>query len=202
MRKLTVILGLTGMVLAFGLNALTQPREIVLRIQEPKVPYAASRIDQKLVTMLSRDQSIRVTLVDGTDTTLASFPTARYDLDSLASWGNEIGGRFLLSVVVHDQRLERRKSFHIPILFHKWEAVGVVEGEIRLVDLLRNKQLVAEPFTTTLSAKRVFQGTMDDHKYDPDIHLTASEKIRFFDKLQTAAAEKIIEETRRYMGVR
>jgi hypothetical protein len=197
-------LPLAVVVLCLGLlvtAALAQPRDIVLRVEEPAVPYAASRLDQHLVKAFSRDQTARVTNVTPEDNTYPQFPRMRYDLDSLANWGTEIGGRFLLTVTITDERLERRKSFHLPLFFHKWESVGVLAGEVRLYDLLRGKLLLAEPFETVLSCKRVFQASMDDQKYDPDIHMTASEKIQFFDRLQAEAADRIIKLTRNYMGV-
>lgn len=190
-----------GLVLLAAI-ALAQPRDIVLRVDEPAVPYAASRLDQQLIKAFSRDQTARVTSVPPGDETYPRFPNAEYDLDSLANWGTEIGGRFLLTVRVTDERLERRKSFNIPLLFHKWETVGVIAGEIRLFDLMRNKLLVAEPFETVLTGKRVFQASMDDQKYDPDIHLTATEKIRLFEHLQAEAARQIMDMTRAYMGIR
>ena len=189
-------------VIALATVALAQPRDIVLRVEEPAVAYAASRLDEQLVKAFSRDQSARVTCVAPGSAAYPRFPDAQYDLDSLTNWGTEIGGRFLLTVTVTDERLERRKSFNIPLLFHKWETVGVMIGEVRLIDLLRNKMLLAEPFEIVVTGKRVFQASMDDQKYDPDIHLTASEKIRFFDGVQADAARQIVKMTSRHMGVR
>lgn len=202
LRPDKIALAVTALCLGLLITAaLAQPRDIVLRVVEPTVPYAASRLDQHLVKAFSRDQTARVTNVTPDHAAYPRFPETPYDLDSLANWGTEIGGRFLLTVTVTDERLERRKSFNLPLFFHKWESVGVLAGEIRLYDLLRGKLLVAEPFEKVLAGKRIFQASMDDQKYDPDIHLTASEKIQFFDRLQAEAASDILKMTRKYMGV-
>jgi hypothetical protein len=180
--------------LLVGLVALTvwaQPRDLILRVEEGPSAWGNSRLEGSLEQTLSRDQSFRVNIVSDNDPRYPAFPGASHDLDSLTNWGMEVGGRYLWTVTVTSQRLERRKSFHVPLIFHKWESFGVIEGEMRLVDLQRNRLLLAESFREEIPAKRIIQATMDDDQNDPDLHLTAPEKIRFFKRLYAEAATQL-----------
>ncbi|MDX9856323.1 MAG: hypothetical protein RBT76_00870 [candidate division Zixibacteria bacterium] len=177
-------------------------RDFILRVQSVPNAWTTDGLEDALVTRLTRDQSIRVIVVDPGDPAYPPFPNASLDLDSLTNWGVERGGRYLLSLVVKSQRIERRKSFHLPLVFHKWETVGVLEGEYRFVDLRRGRLLAGDRFTTELPAKRVFQATMDDNKYDPDIHLRPDEKGMLFAKLYDESARQLLELTAQFTGGR
>jgi len=115
---------------------------------------------------------------------MVDFPVNRYNTDSLLEWGREVGGRYLMLVEITREGLERHKSFHVPLVFHKYETVGVIEGEFRFLDLSRGKTLATETFKIEQKGPRIFQATMDDDKNDPDLHLTAPEKVIFFDHLE------------------
>jgi len=134
-----------------------------------------------------------VTSVDGTDSALPAFPKDRYNVDSLIQWGLEIGGQYLMLVDVHHQRLERRKSFQIPLFFHKYVTVGVISGELRLIDLNQGRLLVAQPFLKEQEAKRIFQSSDDDDANHPDLHLTAPGKLVFFDQMEDHLCDQLLE---------
>jgi hypothetical protein len=193
-RPLGLLVVALALTLGFGVSH-SRPsvtRDIILHVEQAPNAWADAGLDRELREQFTRDQTVRIITVNPADTMLPPFPNARYDIDSLRNWGQEVGGRYLLSIVVHDERLERRKSFHLPLVFHKWEVVGVIEGEMRLLDISRGRLLVARPFKSELSGKRVFQATMDDHKYDPDIHMTAKQKMVFFNQLEAQAAGDLI----------
>jgi hypothetical protein len=103
-------------------------------------------------------------------------------------------------VVVHSERLEKRKSFNIPLLFHKYETWGVIEGELRLVDVAKGKQVRAVPFKIEQVGPRALQGTMDDDVNDPDLRLTAPEKLEFFSRLEDKLIAHLLEQVRGPLG--
>lgn len=159
-------------------------KKILLRVISPELAWNDSRVAQKLRIILSRKSDIRVTLIENKSAEGLLFPEDYYNYDSLFNWGQETGGRILMLVDIFSERLERRKSFHLPLVFHKYETMGIIEGELRIVDLLKGKIITAEPFKVEQKGPRIFQATMDDDINDPDLHLTAPDKIQFFDKLE------------------
>jgi hypothetical protein len=113
--------------------------------------------------------------------------------DSLVNWGQEAGGRYLFVVTVNDERIERQKTFSIPLIVHKYQTVGVVEGNYRLIDVYRGKLLEAKSFKIKLEGPRVFQADPDNNIDDPSIRLNAVEKMQFISRLEERVAEKLAE---------
>lgn len=189
LRRLTLLL----MLVMLAGSGRTAPisRDIVMNVIVGASAWTDSDIETKLKMYLTRKADIRVNTVDSDNRLLPPFPGDIYDFDSLLNWGREVGGRYLLVVEVFDQRLERRKSFHVPLVFHKYETVGVIEGELRLIDLSKGKAITVEPFKVELNGPRSFQATMDDDINDPDLHLTAPDKIRFFQKLEDLLCKRL-----------
>lgn len=175
-------------------------RDVILRVQSVPNAWAENGLEEALRARMTRDPNLRVIAIAPDDPAYPAFPGTSLDLDSLTNWGMEIGGRYLLSLEVDRQRIERRKSFHMPLIFHKWETLGVIEGEYRLIDLRRGRLLSADRFVTELSAKRIFQATMDDDRNDPDIHLRPDEKMLLFSKLYDECARQLLEELSPVMG--
>jgi hypothetical protein len=168
--------------IAFGNGA---PRDIVIDVQTVPLAWGDSRLADKLVTELSRNPELRLRYpAPDSETAAPSTPIARWDLDSLMDWGTEAGGRYMLVVVVDNATLQRRKSFSLPLIFHKWETVAVIQGEYRFLDLQRRRLLAAEPFKEELVGSQQFQGSTDDNRTDPSLHLTALEKSLLFGKLE------------------
>ena len=187
------LLGFLIIVMAQGSTTLASDRDVILNVKSVENPWSETNLEDLLVLTLSRDKTLRVKNVGESSSWQPPFPEAAYDLDSLTNWGREIGGRYLLSVDLSSIRLERKKSMQLPLVFHKWETIGIAEGELRLIDLLRGRVLAAEPFKTELHGKRAFQATMDDDRSDPDLHMTPTEKDRFFEALERQTAEDIVE---------
>lgn len=179
-----VIAFLVALVPAAGLADSTVGRRLLLNIVSPPLAYTDSHVGEKMQRSLTGKSDIRVSIVDKDGSDAVPFPPDYYDADDLMEWGREAGGRYLMIVEITREDLERRKSFHIPLVFHKYETVGIIEGEFRLLDLSRGKTLTAEPFKLEQKGPRIFQATMDDDKNDPDLHLTAPEKVVFFDHLE------------------
>ncbi len=167
-----------------GLADSSSGRRLLLNVLSPSLAYSDSHVCEKMERSLSRKSDIRVSVVGDEGSDMVNFPANYYNTDSLMEWGKEVGGRYLMLVEITREGLERRKSFHVPLVFHKYESVGVIEGEFRLLDLSRGKILAAETFKIERKGPRIFQATMDDDKNDPDLHLTAPEKVVFFDHLE------------------
>ena len=178
------------------------PRVVLLEVATVPLAWSDSRLYQKLERQLTRDENIRVVPADNQNAGQPSFPTQRNDLDSLLDWGLEMGGRYLMVVTVTGERLEKKKTFNIPLLFHKYETVGIIEGDWRLLDLQRQKMLVTEPFKIQLNGPRIFQGSMDDNRHDADIHLTAARKVSFFGRLEDKLTAALMEKVRKHTGGR
>jgi hypothetical protein len=80
----------------------------------------------------------------------------------------------------------------LPLVFHKYETVGDIGGELRFIDVRRGKFLIAEPFKVEQKGPRIIQATMDDNVNNPDIHLMAPDKISFFDRLEERLALRVV----------
>ncbi len=168
----------------------TAGKLVLLSVDQSENAWSDNRLCERLRTVLTRDANWRVEPVPALSK--GQGPACWPNTDSLISIGQELGGQYLVLVRVTDQRLERRKSFHVPLVFHKWEVVGVLKGEYRIIDLVRGKQVKAESFEEELHGPRVFQATMDDTKFDPDITLNAEEKTVLFENLEEQAVKTLI----------
>jgi hypothetical protein len=186
------VLSLLVLVIAVSTVIAGLPRAIVLRIDQVPLAWGDSRLIDDLIVRLSRDPELRVIVPQTQAGSFREFPSDRTNLDSLLSWGMETGGRYLLTVHVTREELELRKTFSVPLLFHRWETLAVIGGEIRLVDLQKRRVLLAEPFEETISAARQFQSSAEDNPHDPGLHLSASEKQVLFQSLESKLSERLI----------
>jgi hypothetical protein len=161
----------------------------VLHLSAPPVAWADGQLRHRVVEAFSRRDNIRLFQVEDLPAGLPAFPGNYYHLDSLANWGIEVGARYIIVMSVELERLERRKRVRVPLLFHKYVTMGVIEGELRVLDIERGRMVIAEPFRVELEGPRVFQATMDDDVNDPDLHIRASDKTSFFRHLEQHFAE-------------
>ncbi len=175
------------MILLLGLTAgeaAGVARPLLLDIQQPPLAWADSRLTQKVQAALSREADLRVCLSSALPDAQPPFPGARTDIDSLMNWGVEGGGRFLLVVTVNREELVTRKTFSLPLVFHRYEIIGVLSGEFCLLDLQKGRVMASEPFEVKLKGPRQFQSSAEDNRNDPGLHLTAPEKTEFFGELE------------------
>ena len=183
-------------------QALGAARTVIVHVDLPPLAWSGSTLEAKLIKHLSRNENGRFMTAQKALLSGPGFPADLYDLDSLVNWGMEVGGDYLLVVDIDSERLQKKKSFHLPLVFHKYETVGVIKGELRLVDIRRGKLLIAEPFQVKQKGPRIFQATMDDDVNDPDIHLTAPDKISFFDRLEEKLALRVVERVEKVIRLR
>ena len=194
-RKLNLIYWLLAFlsVMAIGRAGFAIERTFAYHIDTPSNAWHEIDLGGRLKQILSRQPNLKVidggTPVEG----MPAFPEDIYTTDSLNNWGLEVGAKYVLAVDVESIRLERRKGFHLPLIFHKYETVGVIEAEIRLIETSRGRLVLAERIKVQHQGPRAFQATMDDNIDDPDLHITASDKIVFFGQLEEKFCNKLTE---------
>lgn len=183
-------------------GAFSEEKKVLLKVIVPELAWSDSHLEEKLHQRLTQNDNIRIRLIDNSDSEVVAFPTDYFNNDSLLNYGKELGGRYVMIVHIESQRLEKRKTFHIPLVFHKYQTFGIIEGELRIFDVDRNKLIRAEPFRVEKKGPRIFQATMDDEIGDPDIHITAPDKIVFFDKLEDETVRELFNKSRAIFGIR
>jgi hypothetical protein len=173
-------------------------RELIVHVTEVPSAWAEPQLEAKLTTHFSRTGNLRVFEDENLGRDLPSFPIDYYNLDSLLAWGTEAGGDYLIVVNVASERLERYKTFSLPLVVHKYENVAVIEGEWRLVDLKKGRLLNAESFCVTLKGKQALQACMDDDIHAAALNLTPMQKVILFDRLEDKLAEQLVKKVSRY----
>lgn len=197
MRRFSCLF-LALVVLAAGAGTQAASRKLLLDVQTVPLAWGDSRLAEKMVTALSRNPDLQIITPEPRNPAVLDqqppFPENRTDLEGLLEWGTEVGGRYLLVVTVDREYLERRKSFNLPLIFHKYETVGIITGEYRLVDLQKRRLQAAEPFKVELNGARQYQAEMDDNSSDSKLHIPASAKSRLFSALENRLTEELVEQ--------
>ena len=181
-----------GLCLAVGAGAQTQQSVLLVAIEQTAPAWSDSRLFDKLTEGLTREPRIKVVAVPSCSPDSAGSRAQAFDLEKLVADGRARQGNYVLYIRVTSERYDRRKTFSVPLVFHKWEVIGVIEGEWRLIDVVRGKQIKAEPFHLEMNGKRVIQATMDDNIDDPDINMSAPDKIQFFGQLEDMLTQHIL----------
>ncbi len=171
-------------------------RSAVIKVNMVVSPWAETHLADKLMAELSRNGNGEIIRAEALTGSMPPFPTDLYNTDSLAIWGNESGRRYLVIVDIESAGLQKQKTFNIPLIVSKYEHVGVVTGELRIVDVTRRRVVLAEQFTFEKEAKRIVQAAPDDDINDADLHISAPEKIRFFSELETDLAKDLADKIR------
>jgi hypothetical protein len=172
-----------------GMHSLNNRHATVYyRLNPAPLAWADSKMNEMLERHFSRTAKIELVNADSIDSTMPALPADYTDNQAIFDWGTEVGARYVLIVDVDDEYLETRKTFKFPLIFHRYERFGVVEGEVRLIDLERRRLLIADHFQVKKKSGEAFQATSDDNKNDPDLHIDAARKIRFFRDLEDNAA--------------
>lgn len=196
--RVFIVIAVAVTALVVGQAASAAPLPVILQVQSAPLAWGDCRLTDKLTIALSRNPDLNVIVPDAASRQHPPFPNDRNNIDSLLNWGTEVGGRYLLTVVVDREALERRKTFSVPVLFHRWETIAIISGELRLVDLLKRRLVLAEPFEEKLSAARQFQSSAEDNAADPALHVTAAEKSDLFQSLETRLVEHLMDKVSKY----
>lgn len=187
--RLFVLFGLLAALAIGAASAVTRP--IVVHVNKAPLAWADSRVQEELLGELSRSPALTVVNTEDLGAQLPPLPRNEYDPEAWFDWGTEIGGRYLLVVDVKREVLERQKTFSIPIICQRWETVGLIEGELHLYDLQKRRLMTSESFSEKRSGSKQFQGSTDDNRNDPSLHLTPSDKTALFRSLENDLARKL-----------
>jgi len=190
--------------LACSVSGATQntTRVVMIHIEDKPIVMGESQIEQTLIRVLSRNSNLRVFSTKDENGALPSLPSDFNNPDTLADWCAESGCRYLLSIKIYDEKIVRKKGFHFPLLFHKYQTEGIIEAEVRLFDASRNRFVIAESVETKEKGPRIFQATMDDDINDPDLHLTAPQKIKFISSLENKFCREVYEKLEKSIPTR
>jgi hypothetical protein len=183
-----------GVLLLMGVvvgGRLLEERSLAVHIDQTATPWYDPQLEARLVRHLTRHQNGKIFTPGHSVEGHQPAPMDLWNIDSLVSFGESIGSQFVLAVKIDRAGLERRKVFHLPLIFHQYQTYGVIAGEMRLVDVSRQKLLLAEAVMMEEKGPRIFQATMDDDVNDPDLNLTAPAKSRFFAALEDKLAEQL-----------
>lgn len=197
-----IICTIVFIIIAAGITAMPGKKKIFIKVFSPELAWADSQIESKIARTFSSQSNIVVQMIDDDNSTEPRFPKNYFDSDVLIEWGKESGGRYLMIVDVQSERIEKRKSFNLPLIFHKYQTYGIIEGEFRIFDVERGKLLSVRTFKVEEKGSRIFQATMDDDINDPDLHITAPAKITFFSKLEDKFVAELKKKTKVYFGLR
>jgi len=173
----------------------------LIKVIHSEIGWTDSRLTEKLLIELSRNGNSAVVNADVL-TEMSEFPVGRYETDLLIDWAAQAGKKYLVLVSVEFDGLERKKTFSLPLIFHKYENIGVISGELRIIDLIRKRSIVSEHFKIEKEGKRIIQASTDDDKNDADLHISAPEKIIFFSELERELAVMLADRIREATGLR
>ncbi len=166
-------------------------RRVVIHVNSPYVIWKNSELDKKMEIALSRSEEFSV-ILSNNQTNQPRFPKDHYNLENLINWGAELGGQYLLVVDIFDERIERNKIFSIPLIMQRYKTSGIIEGEIRFIDIARNKLLNASPLYVEIDGPARLQAWVDDDINDADLHIKPSGKIAFLNSLEQETALELV----------
>lgn len=198
----TIIKRLSLLVLFVGVAVAAEAsdRLVLMRIEHDGSAWSNSRVYHKLAVSLTRDASLDVEPAETRNAFDLPFPADPLNEQAVADWAQQYQAQFVVVVQIQSERLERRKSFSIPLIMHKYETWGVIEGELRVIDVNTGKQVRALPFKVEQVGPRQIQASMDDDINDPDLHQTAPDKLQFFSRLEDKLVSQLVEQIRGPIG--
>ncbi|RKX22787.1 MAG: hypothetical protein DRP35_01115 [Candidatus Zixiibacteriota bacterium] len=176
-------------------------RRVVIHVNSPDVIWKNSELDKKMEIALSRSEEFSV-ILSNNQTNQPRFPKDHYNLENLINWGAELGGQYLLVVDIFDERIERNKIFSIPLIMQRYKTSGIIEGEIRFIDIARNKLLNASPLYVEIDGPARLQAWVDDDINDADLHIKPSGKIAFLNSLEQETALELVKIIKKFTNSR
>lgn len=192
MKKIFVSL----LILALSISVSSAPngktRKLILKVISADEIWIKSSIGNKLETIISRNKNFQVISYNDHNTSTPPFPDNYTSFDALYNWGAEIGGRYVVVVDVKSNSIVKKKTFSFPFLIHRYKSVGVIEGELRVIDIKRGKYLAAEPFIIEKDGPSVIHTTLNNNPNDPDLNISSSKKVKFFRELEDKLTKHLI----------
>ncbi len=159
-------------------------QKMVVKVITPEEIWFKSTVDENLRRVISRNKNIEVMMHDENSSSLPSFPGDYLNFDSLYNWGAELGARYVVLVEIESHEIEKKETFSFPFLVHKYQSVGIIVGELRIIDIKRGKSLTSEPFENEQNGPSVIHTTLNNDINDPELNIAASKKVKFFKELE------------------
>lgn len=187
---LSCLVLLSGLILA-PVSGTATPRRVLLHVRGLNLADGRSDLTALMLQKLTRQTSLRITPTTILSDEMPAFPESSYDLDTLIDWGQEVGGRYLVDIRVTYEGIRTRKTFSIPLILHRYETAATIEGEMRVIDLQRQRLVYDRPFAKSVRARQVVQADTDQDGHDADLHVPASEKQDLYRRLESRLAEHL-----------
>ncbi|MEE9442120.1 MAG: hypothetical protein V3V99_05580 [candidate division Zixibacteria bacterium] len=177
--------------------AQSDQRTISIVIEKQKSDIYDLALIDRLVEKLSMQMNLKV-IVSAEDSTLPTPPNERFNLERLLEWGHECGSRYLIYLRLDNREIVTRKRTSIPYILNRYIVEGQVDGMFSFIDLNRGKIISTWKLKTRISGPRQWQ-LAEDYPDDPDLHMSAPQKIRFLRKLEDKAASEIVTEIKPHL---
>lgn len=185
----------------FCINAIvvaqSDQRTVSIILEKPKSEIYDLAIIDRLVEKLSMQSNLKV-IIHAEDSTLPAPPNKRFNLEKLLEWGHECGSRYLVYLRLDNREIVTRKRKSIPYILNRYIVEGQVDGMFSFIDLNRGKIISTWNLKTRISGPRQWQ-LAEDYPDDPDLHMSAPQKIRFYRKLEDKAAAEIVTEIKPHL---
>ena len=200
MRKtyfiIIVVLSLLA-VAAARMHGQTALGPVTVVMEQPRQYLSDFTLTDRLNRFLVLRGGYDVILTD-TDSTLPQPPRDRFDPRRLLEWGQRVGCRYLIYLRIDDRLVERRKKTTIPFILNHYVVEGRLTGDVALLDLTRDRVVGTWPLEAIITGPQKWQ-INDDYPDDPDLNISAPQKILFLQKLEDAAVEEIMKVVDPYM---
>jgi len=199
MRKtyfvIIVVLSLLA-IAAARMQGQTSPGPVTVVMEQPRQHISDFTLLDRLNRFLVMRGGYDVILTDP-DSTLTP-PADRFDPRGLLEWGNRTGCRYLIYLRIDDRLLERRKKTTIPFILNRYVVEGRLTGDFALLDMTRERVVGTWPLEAVVTGPQKWQ-INEDYPDDPDLNISAPQKILFLQKLEDVAVEEIMKVVDPYM---
>ncbi len=169
---------------------------VIVNLELPKNPWADVRLDDKLDFYLATVGRSPIIRIKGDLRDSLGWNSHTPSIDELIDQGERLNGRYLVDIFVDRIDMEKRKATVIPQAAFRYRVYGVITGVIRVIDISRSRLVRTKKIDYEIKASDRWRFGDDDIN-DADLHISASDKILLFDKLEEKAARGIFREITR-----
>jgi hypothetical protein len=187
MRKFRATLSALAILLFCG--GASAQEGVLINVRVNDLAYSDSHLAGKLGEDLIAHKKVRIIESPRTDLFFDN-------LESLISFGREHGVRFLAEILVDRMEITTRKKTIIPLILSRYKTEATLFGSIRIIDVARERYIQKDEFKFDIKAADQWQA-LDHDANDPGLLISAGEKLRLFDKLESRMAKECGEKIRR-----
>jgi hypothetical protein len=165
-------------------------RSVAVVCEEPRRPIPELMLVERLEDRLALDNGL--TVIRGRSDSAPGVPDQQFDVERLAQWGQTIEARYIVYLRIDMREVVTRKQLSIPLVLSRYVVEGQVQGTYSLIDVGKSKLVKTWDLKAALTGKRQWQA-FDDFREDPDLQLSATQKMTLIGRLEDKAATQIIE---------